>query len=608
MLVSQGDRGPVRAADNDIKAGIIQKGVLSNESIMIFPHHLCVKIEERFKGIDESVDQLRKQLQKECRGGPLSFKNNQLAGGESIVLLDSPESLLNKVQKTIEWMKGAKEDVSGTKTLIFENKFGEKKEKLEMLMVGKAFLPRLSEVGINKKTTITADHQEMKEDSANPGSEISACYGKFANAENTQRTMFLVSIDDEMVEEGGYRYMPEGNEATNRILKDFSDLSMMMCEIMSLLHNWYGAQAEGNKSAMKEWVRDNWTAVACTCPELSIKSAKDLDLQNAEHMSGVIHCIVASRSIKSMPVGGFFVGSAKDGEGRVSLKSYGLRTSKRDQIDVERGWQLLGARYLEEWKYACIAKGMDVKGADTKDELQQDANGLPVDAQAMWNFIKKNVDHRYAERMEKNIAENLELAVPMGKYSSSCFDLLGPDLQSVRVQENGQLQMTRGLAADEYYAMLAKDLPCTGGVVISLVELCPRGRDVYANLTGLRILYPSRFVHQMRAPWEMAQNSHKDTSKKIALWLATDGIENQTRVMDLAGGAPGRDDVLQLNALTRCGSALRTSHLSESPKKRPRAEEPGDSNESPPKKKPQSMTPFAPPNEDLSGMGDDEFA
>lgn len=265
---------------------------------------------------------------------------------------------------------------------------------------------------------------------------------------------------------------------------------------------------------MKECVQDSQASVACTRPDLSIKCANDLNLKNPAQLSGVVGCIVASRSIKSMSVGGFFVESTNNPEWRVSAKSYGLRASTGEPSNVERGWLLLGAQYLEEWMHTCLAKGMDVKGTDTKDELQQDADRLPVDAPTMWKFMKDNVDHRYVERALRNIAENLEVPVPLGKYSSSCFDLLGPDLRPVQVKENDE-QTTKLLAADEYYAMLAKDLPSTGGVVASLMEICPRTRDIYANLTGLRVIYPAQFVSQVRAPWELQHNVPKDMAKKI---------------------------------------------------------------------------------------------
>ena len=128
------------------------------------------------------------------------------------MLLEDPEELLKKMKKSIEWMKGAKEDKSGMKTMVFENKFSEKKDKLSVVMIGKVFLPRLSEVGENKKTMITGDHREMKEDTANPGNEIPSFYGKFASAENTQRTVFLLPLEKEMSGKEGYRYMPEENQ------------------------------------------------------------------------------------------------------------------------------------------------------------------------------------------------------------------------------------------------------------------------------------------------------------------------------------------------------------------------------------------------------------
>ena len=106
-------------------------------------------------------------------------------------------------------MKGAQEDESGTRTVVFKNKFGERKEKINVLITGELLLPRISEVGENKKTLITGDHKEMKEDVANPGNEIPSFYGKFASTENTQRSIFLVSLKKEIVEEGGYRYMPK---------------------------------------------------------------------------------------------------------------------------------------------------------------------------------------------------------------------------------------------------------------------------------------------------------------------------------------------------------------------------------------------------------------
>ena len=573
---------------------------------MVFPHSACAQIKKTFDEIDSIVKVLEERIEKYCKGSPLLFQNSESSGGEKVVLLEDPEELLKKMKKSIEWMKGAKEDKSGMKTMVFENKFSEKKDKLSVVMIGKVFLPRLSEVGENKKTMITGDHREMKEDTANPGNEIASFYGKFASAENTQRTVFLLPLETEMSGKEGYRYMPEENQEVNGILMDLSELSMKMCENLSYLHNWYGGQAKGNYSAMKEWIQDNWTSVACSHTELSIKNANDLDIKNPEHLSGIIGCVVVSRNIKSMPLGGFFVEPANNPTGRVSTKSYGLRPSTRAPDDVERGWSLLGARYLEEWKHACLAKGMDVKGADTKDDLQQDAEGLPVNAPAMWKFMKDHVDHRYVERVLRNIDENLEIPVPLGKCSSSCFDLLGPDLRPVQVKEN---HTTRLVGADEYYAMIAKDLSNTGGVVASLMEICPRTRDIYANLTGLRVIYPSRFISQVRAPWELQQNIPKDMTKKISLWIGTDGIVNQTRVMDLTTGGPGQDDAAQLNELTKRRSSLRAANLPESTKKHPRGAEDAICSELPPAKK-TTLSPrvTSVPTQNLSCMGEDEFA
>lgn len=580
--------------------------MFSKDNIMVFPHSACIKIEQTFDEIEKIVKVLEEKIEKECKGSPLLFQNSESSGGEKVVLLEDPEELLTKIKKSVEWMKGAKEDVSGMRTMVFENKFSEKKDKISIVTIGKILLPRLSEVGENKKTMITGDHREMKEDMTNPGTEVHSFYGKFASAENTQRTMFLVPLEKEISEKEGYRYMPEENHEVNGILMDLSELSMKMCENLSYLHNWYGGQAKGNYLAMKEWIQDNWTSVACSQPALSIKSANDLDLKNPKHLNGIIECVVVSRNIKSMPLGGFFVEPANNPTGRVSTKSYALRPSKRESSDVERGWLILGARYLEEWKHACAAKGMDVKGADTKDDLQQDAEGLPVDAAAMWKFMKDHVDHRYVERALRNIEENLEIPVPLGKCSSSCFDLLGPDLRPVQVKEN---HTTRLVSADEYYAMIAKDLSSTGGVVASLMEICPRTRDIYANLTGLRIIYPSRFVSQVRAPWELQQNIPKDMTKKISLWIGTDGIVNQTRVMDLTTGGPGQDDAAQLHELTRCRSSLRAANLPETTKKHSRGIDDAICSELPPTKK-MTLSPREPAaqTQNLSCMGEDEFA
>ena len=48
-------------------------------------------------------------------------------------------------------MKGAQEDESGMRTMVFKNKFGERKEKISVLITGELLLPRISEVGENKK-------------------------------------------------------------------------------------------------------------------------------------------------------------------------------------------------------------------------------------------------------------------------------------------------------------------------------------------------------------------------------------------------------------------------------------------------------------------------
>ena len=311
--------------------------MFSKDNIMVFPHSACIKIEQTFDEIEKIVKVLEEKIEKECKGSPLLFQNSESSGGEKVVLLEDPEELLTKIKKSVEWMKGAKEDVSGMRTMVFENKFSEKKDKISIVTIGKILLPRLSEVGENKKTMITGDHREMKEDMTNPGTEVHSFYGKFASAENTQRTMFLVPLEKEISEKEGYRYMPEENHEVNGILMDLSELSMKMCENLSYLHNWYGGQAKGNYSAMKEWIQDNWTSVACSQPALSIKSANDLDLKNPKHLNGIIECVVVSRNIKSMPLGGFFVEPANNPTGRVSTKSYGLRPSTRGSGDVEGG-------------------------------------------------------------------------------------------------------------------------------------------------------------------------------------------------------------------------------------------------------------------------------
>jgi hypothetical protein len=568
---------------------------------MVSGHCNCPLIETAFNEISMTLKALRKRIEAKCRGGALVFENSEASGGEAVELLESPGELVTRMEKTLEWMKGAKSGEESGKTMVFENKFGEKKDVLEMVVVGKAFLPKLSEVGGSKKTYVTGDHKEMKEDVANPGNMVAACYGKYDNPDNTQRTLFLVNTDEEM---GDFRYMPEGASEVNTILKDFSEVSMRMCVAISYLQNWYGAQGKGSQIPMKEWVQDNWTQVACTSPELCIKSAKDLDLTNPAHLNGVIGCIVTSRSIKAMPVGGFFVQPSNNPGGRVTAKTYGLKSSNRDQLSVERGWEVLGARYLEEWKHACIARGMDVKGADTRPELQQTKEGLPIDSSAMWKFMKEHVDYKYVDRVLRNIDENLEVPVPLGKYTSSCFELLGSDLRSVQVKENEQT--TRGLMSDEYYAMLAKDLSSTGGVVVSLLQICPRANNIYANLTGLRILYPSRFIAQLRSSWEIEQNTPKDVSKKIKLWIGTDGIDNQTRVMDLAAGTRGKDDVAILDAVTGRGSSLRATNLSDPTQKRDRSSlEDSSSEDAQPKKKQTLLTDAD--IQDIYQKADDEF-
>ena len=557
-------------------------------------------IQKRFREIEEQLRILREKVEKVCKGGPLAFHNTKDSLTEKVRLLESPEAIVGKLEKTMEWMKGAKSDETGQKTVVFQDKHGGEKETLEIVVVGKVFLPRVSEVGGNKKNNLTGNHKDMKEDVMNQGCNIPAFYGKFENTENTQRSVFVVAVEEEMKD---FRYMPKENDEVNDILKEFSEVSMRMCENVSHLHNWYGGQVKANQGAMREWVQGNWTLVACSHPELQIKAAKDLNMKNPLHLSGIVECIVISRNIKAMPVGGFFAVPANFPEGRVTTKSYSLRPSTRDRAAVERGWQILGARYFQEWKHGCMAKGMDLKGAETMPELQQDEEGLPVDSVAMWKFMKEHVDYRYVDRILRNIEDNLEVPVPMGRNSSSCFELLGPDLRPVQVNETAQT--TRGLSAEEYYAMLAKDLAGTGGVVLSVMEICPRARDIYANLTGMRIIYPSRFMTYLKAPWEIQQNTPKDNAKKINLWIGTDGIKNQIRVMDLAAGAPGKDDVAQLNALTGRRSSLCAPQHSAEGNKRSREVE--DNSGSPPTKR-LSSPPVSPTHTDVLRMGDDEFA
>ena len=55
------------------------------------------------------------------------FENNESAGGESVELLESPRELLTRMERTLEWMKGAKDGDASGKTMVFENEFGEKR-------------------------------------------------------------------------------------------------------------------------------------------------------------------------------------------------------------------------------------------------------------------------------------------------------------------------------------------------------------------------------------------------------------------------------------------------------------------------------------------------
>ena len=111
----------------------------------------------------------------------------------------------------------------------------------------------------------------------------------------------------------------------------------------------------------------------------------------------------------------------------------------------------------------------------------------------------------------------------------------------------------------------------------------------------------------LKAPWEVQQNTPKDNAKKINLWIGTDGIKNQIRVMDLAAGAPGQDDVAQLNALTGRRSSLCASNLS-AQNKRSREVEDHIYSDSPPTKKLSSPPTSPPPSTADLRMGDDEFA
>ena len=228
MRASAG-RGLFCATDNSIKLPNIVSSLLSTESTMTFPYTACAKIETTFLEIDTQLKALHERFEEQCNGEALLsllFQNSQSSGLENVVLLECPEELLGEMGKSIEWMKGARDDISGMRTMMFENKFGEKKEKLAILLMGKVLLSRPSEVGENKKTLITGDHKGMKEDVASPGNEVPSFYGKFASLDNTQRTLFLLPLEKEMAEVGGYTYMPEEDEKVNGVLKDLSDLSM----------------------------------------------------------------------------------------------------------------------------------------------------------------------------------------------------------------------------------------------------------------------------------------------------------------------------------------------------------------------------------------------
>ena len=142
-------------------------------------------IQKRFREIEETIRNLHEKVEKTCKGGPLVFHNTKDSLTETVRLLESPESVVGKLEKTMEWMKGAKSDETGQKTVVFQDKHGGEKETLEIAVVGKVFLPRVSEVGGNKKTNATGNHKDMKEDVMNPGCSIPAFYGKFENTENT---------------------------------------------------------------------------------------------------------------------------------------------------------------------------------------------------------------------------------------------------------------------------------------------------------------------------------------------------------------------------------------------------------------------------------------
>ena len=78
----------------------------------------------------------------------------------------------------------------------------------------------------------------------------------------------------------------------------------------------------------------------------------------------------------------------------------------------------------------------------------------------------------------------------------------------------------------------------------------------------------------------------KAVSKKIKLWIGTDGLENQTRVMDLAAGARGKDDVATLDVVTGRRSSLCALNPSDPTLKRDRSYECPTSSDAPPNKKP----------------------
>ena len=480
--------------------------------------------------------------------GPLCFPSNAAAGGGEYEMLTSPLDLLRGWMAFIDLLDKARGCEKTGRSLVFE---GDPKG-IRVNVVGKIVNPTLSEGGNQRKNGITADHKAMRQCSSG-GGQVSANYPRYANESQTHRQTTIVPLSESCK---SLRYLPDGGKVVMGILRELSLASMKVQALVSFVHNWYAVQWKDNVAAFSAWRKTNWATLALTNSNLEVKSAEDVDQHALAQRAPIVKCIMDAPNIKAMPCGGYYARNEGAPEGRVTAKTFPLQDSKRTTEEIRTSWDLLAVAYAEAWCAACEAKQIEVHGFKTRKETAITQEGLPRDRDAFYDFLTEHIDMRYAARILSNIAEHKELPVPMGKIGTQCFDLLDPEMRSVRVEEHPPA--CRPPVAQEYYRFLTKDHAFGGGIVVAVVELRPndKGRDIYMNLAGLRTLLPARFMCQLEASWEVRENRAIDPTKPIACWVATDGIENQRKAMRLGGNPSGKANDEQLALLTLKRSSL----------------------------------------------------